>query len=666
MTPIADAAAFLAPTWPVFPCDALKHPLTPRGFKDAVREPDIARSLFRRPEAVLIGVPTGEESGLAVWDFDTKHDGAGLKWLAENEHRIPRTRRHGTPSGGVHLLFRYPRGVPFNNSAGYIHKITGKLMGVALGVDTRGNGGYICAPPSPNYTILDDAMPAEMPQWMIDAYLNRKSTPPAPEPAPYTAPRAGIPDRYAEAALKGECEAVSGTPEGGRNHQLNVSAVKLGSLVAAGALDRRTVEYELKRAALHAGLDQIEAEKTIASGLGYGLTQPRQIPERPTRMEPRKAPPVEYDPETGEILDNPTELRDGEPRPFDLLWFADIRPSLDAKDFVQGVLVEGSAAVVYGESNAGKTFWATDLALHVAAGKEWNGRRVEQGGVIYCVLEGGVGFRNRVTAWRSAHRPDGAVHFAAIQSGMNLLQPEADTPRLIATIKQAAERIGQPVKLIVIDTLSRAFSGGNENASEDMGLLVKNMDLIRAETGACVLFIHHSGKDQAKGARGHSLLRAAIDTEVEVKADETSGIKTATTVKQREIKKGEVFSFTLEVVELGKNQHRESVTTCVVRPSQEAPVTQAKLSAGARFGLVTLSDAIVTTGRPAMSRDYPEGVRIVALEAWRKEFYARSHLDTTDAKRQAFHRAVKDLRDAKAVGVLNDYAWLTKGDGDAK
>ena len=87
--------------------------------------------------------------------------------------------------------------------------------------------------------------------------------------------------------------------------------------------------------------------------------------------------------------------------------FDDIEPVLDANDFVQGVLMEGSAAVTYGESNAGKTFWTTDLALHVAAGKEWNGRRVEQGGVVYCVLERGIGFRNRVAGWRSAHGVDG-------------------------------------------------------------------------------------------------------------------------------------------------------------------------------------------------------------------------------------------------------------------
>jgi len=264
----------------------------------------------------------------------------------------------------------------------------------------------------------------------------------------------------------------------------------------------------------------------------------------------------------------------GDPAPeaaLPLLWFDEIEPVLDAKDFVQGVLTEGGAAVVYGESNGGKTFWTTDLALHVAAGKEWNGRRVDQGGVVYCVLEGGHGFRNRVSAWRRAHAPEGGLPFAAIPSAINLLDPDADTERLINTIKAAQARIGRPVKLVVIDTLSRALAGGNENAPDDMGALVMNMDRVRAETGACVLFVHHSGKDAAKGARGHSSLRAAIDSEFEVVADADTDARSATVVKQRDMPKGAVFGFRLEQITLGFNQHGEPVTTCTVQSQMASP-----------------------------------------------------------------------------------------------
>jgi KaiC/GvpD/RAD55 family RecA-like ATPase len=244
---------------------------------------------------------------------------------------------------------------------------------------------------------------------------------------------------------------------------------------------------------------------------------------------------------------------------------------LDAKDFVQGVLIEGSSAVVYGESNAGKTFWTVDLALHVAAGMEWNGRRIEQGGVVYCALEGSAGFLNRVCAWKNAHEiVETNIPFTAVPAALNLLDPEADTPRLINAIKRASAGCGMPVKMVVIDTLSRAMAGGNENAPDDMGALVRNMDQIRQECKVCVLFVHHSGKDAAKGARGHSLLRAAIDTEIEVRTNDVSGQKSALVVKQRELKKGDVFRFSLDVIRLGKNQHGEDVTTCVVAKCEGA------------------------------------------------------------------------------------------------
>lgn len=341
--------------------------------------------------------------------------------------------------------------------------------------------------------------------------------------------------------------------------------------------------------------------------------------------------------------------------------FEDIQPCLDTSDFVQGVLTEGSAAVVYGESNAGKTFWTTDLALHVAAGMPWNGRRVEQGGVIYCALEGGGGFNNRVYAWKQAQGlEDASIPFRAIQQPINLLDPDADTKRLIATIKREADDMGGPVKLVVIDTLARAFAGGNENASEDMGLLVLNMDEIRAETGACVLFIHHSGKDAAKGARGHSSLRAALDTEIEVRAEEGSDIKTATTVKQREMKKGDVFAFRLEAVEVGRNRYGEPVTTCLICPANAAEVPEKKerLSPDAQEAHRCLCDLITERGEPGFA-GVPPGIPSVPLQWWSERYKARCKLGASaDTKKHAFSRAGSALQKFRKVATDGSRVWL--------
>lgn len=346
--------------------------------------------------------------------------------------------------------------------------------------------------------------------------------------------------------------------------------------------------------------------------------------------------------------------------PLPLVFLDQIEPSLDVMDFVQGVLVEKSAALVFGDSNAGKTFWTTDLSLHIAAGLIWNGCRVEQGSVIYCVLEGSRGFRNRVTAWKRKHGLEGAaVPFAVVEVPLNLLEPGADTARLIATVEAVAADLGLVVKLIVVDTLSRALAGGNESGSEDMGALVRNMDTIRAATGACVLFIHHSGKDTTKGARGWSGLRAAIDTEIEVVADEATGIATATVTKQRDMKKGGSFGFRLQTVVLGRNRHGEDVTTCTVEAVDSSLSRPARrpLPAQQAAALQVLQDAVAEHGE-AGHADVPSGVLSVPKECWRERFYEQMSDASQDTRKRAFSRAVDGLQDGAKVAASAGRVWL--------
>lgn len=248
-----------------------------------------------------------------------------------------------------------------------------------------------------------------------------------------------------------------------------------------------------------------------------------------------------------------------------IVWFKDVMPSIDVLDFVEDVLCEGQMSVVYGESNCGKTFFMTDVGLHVAWGKSWRGKQVEKGGVIYCALEGGHGIKNRIAAFRKAQGlMDADIPFAIVPITMNMLDPNADTPHLIELIKEAAITIAGPVKLVVIDTLARAMGGGNENAPDDMGAMVNNVDQVRQATGAHVTFVHHSGKDQARGARGHSSLRAATDTEIEIVKNEVTEISVATVTKQRELEIKGAFPFTLKQVDLGTNRRGKPVTSCIV------------------------------------------------------------------------------------------------------
>jgi len=179
---LAAALGYAARGWPVFPvhsvnadgtctCSDLncgspgKHPHTAHGFNDATTDlKKIKRWWQRWPEA-NVGIATGEESGVVVLDIDPDHGGVESLARLEAEHgALPDGPRVKSGGGGTHYYFGHP-GERLRNSAGK----------VGPGLDIRGDGGYIIAPPSRHVSgghyewqmPLDGQLLPEMPQWML-------------------------------------------------------------------------------------------------------------------------------------------------------------------------------------------------------------------------------------------------------------------------------------------------------------------------------------------------------------------------------------------------------------------------------------------------------------------------------------------------------------------
>ncbi len=265
--------------------------------------------------------------------------------------------------------------------------------------------------------------------------------------------------------------------------------------------------------------------------------------------------------------------------PFECIHHSDLADSEGAFDFVEDLLTDGAASVIYGASNSGKTFFAIDLGAHVATGRNWQEKEVEQGAVIYIALEGEQGAKNRIKAMqRRGILPEDAPFFLCF-SPVNLLDP-THPETIKRTIESASDTAGLPVRLIIIDTLARAMAGGDENSGKDMGEAVKTIDAVRKSTGAHVCIIHHCGKNLAKGARGHSSLRAAIDTEIEVIHPQDDKYRTATVVKQRDLAIMTPLVFSLEPVEVGINPRGKPITSCVVK-EESSIMAHVKGKAGA-------------------------------------------------------------------------------------
>jgi KaiC/GvpD/RAD55 family RecA-like ATPase len=347
----------------------------------------------------------------------------------------------------------------------------------------------------------------------------------------------------------------------------------------------------------------------------------------------------------------------------DPIWFEDIQPPTKSAALVKGVLDECGMSVLYGESGAGKTFFTLDLALHIALGWEWRGHKVRQGGVIYIAAEGQNGIRKRIEAFRQQHDlKNAAPPFALIPTGVDLLNPDADTTPLIMKVKEAAERF--PIKLVVIDTLARAMAGGNENASDAMGAFIRNVDRIRQETGAHVLIVHHSGKDAAKGARGHSSLRAATDTEIELTSDGDTGIKTACIKKQKDGEEGIQFVFRLDGLIIGKDEDGDPIRSCVVHHEEAGACGSTKSKKGKppspeqQAALDILRNIMIEKGRSVTHNAIPRGVTAVTLDEWGEAARRGELVAEGGVGRSAWFRTRAALRGKHLIGMQDGYVWL--------
>lgn len=270
-------------------CKPGKHPRLPNGLHGASKDRKLIAEWWARWPQANIGVATGAVSGIFVVDVDVSGDKVGHDSIKALEASIPggfpQTAVQGTGSGGLHYFFKHPGGRMVNTG--------GKRLGKDL--DARGDGGYVLVPGSNHasggrYHWVEGNEPwtrgmADAPDELV-AKLRPAEAKPVERNDTF-----GVTDAqrsYAQKALEDEAAIVAGCGAGGRNDTLNSAALKMGRLVAAGALDGYAVEAALMDAAAACGLNRGEAKETFGNGFKAGLKQPRDLSEigqRPERSE---------------------------------------------------------------------------------------------------------------------------------------------------------------------------------------------------------------------------------------------------------------------------------------------------------------------------------------------------------------------------------------------
>ncbi|WP_119462924.1 AAA family ATPase [Rhodospirillaceae bacterium SYSU D60014] len=623
----------------------------------ATRDPEQIKAWGARWPTANIGISTsrfGDDGALLVIDADNKSgkDGDGeLAKLMEAGRELSPTYTQATPTGGHHYVFRCPAAVKQGANV------------LAPGVDIRSKGGYIVAAGSvteKGVYVGDDRPVAPAPQWLIDRCGR------APERAEKTVePVPGIdPERAAERAKRYLLEEAPLATEGagGDSTTYTVACRVKDFGVDEPHCLQLMVEHWNGRCSPPWPLDELE--KKVANAFSYGAERPGSAaPE--SQFEPVNDVGATAAIEAPNVrAKESSDLKASRPK-LTLTRLQDIRPAAKKVWLIGDVLGQEEMSVVYGAPGEGKTFLATHLATCISTGSPFYGRPVLQGGVVIVAGEGEAALFRRLLAIRkhcglNADEPLGVI---TSDLGMNLYRSESDAPEIISRVREFERETGAKVRLIIIDTLASVTSGADENSAKDMTALHEKCHIIRKQTKANVLLVHHTGKNEANGPRGHSSLEGRVDTMLYVSKPNVK------IQKQRDGETGETFTFDLEPVTI----------ECLDGSLDTVPVFKEVAAADARLALhiegrtkdayEALQQALDSDGEPApegVGWGAPKGARIVSAKRWQAAFYEKMADSTPEVKRRTFSRAVEQLVKSRLVRTSDEkqldrrFAWIVR------
>ena len=337
-----------------------------------------------------------------------------------------------------------------------------------------------------------------------------------------------------------------------------------------------------------------------------------------------------------------------------LVPFDKIKLGTERRYLVKGLIPREGLTLLWGPPKCGKSFWATDLALHIALGWDYRGRKVVGGPAVYCAFEGAFGFGARIEAFRQKFLAEDAagVRFFLVPITLDLVR---DQKELVAAIRATLGN-ARPAT-VVLDTLNRSLNG-SESSDEDMGAYVKAADAIREEFRCAIIVVHHCGINDSR-PRGHTSLTGAADAQLAVKRDEANNI-IVTVEWMKDGQEGDYLVSSLEVVEIGLDEDGEPISSCVIVPVEGMAPTRKKpkLAPVPRAGLRYLHEIIAEAGQAAPpSSHIPTGVKGVTSMAWRDRLEKVGIINPEGNPREQFKRIRVTLLNEGAIGIWEDFVW---------
>ena len=358
---------------------------------------------------------------------------------------------------------------------------------------------------------------------------------------------------------------------------------------------------------------------------------------------------------------------DDEPR-FGLIRLDALVNDLKGADFLIKPLFERNCTgTVYGESDAYKSLFMTDVSLHLASGTTYHGHNVHQCPAVYIAGEGHGGLGRRVAAWLARHRVDPTGVPFYLSTVPAALIEQGNTLEIAKIIKATCP---DNPGLIVVDTLATNIGGGDESDNKDISRLLSNVNLfLRIPTGACVAIVAHVGHADKERERGGDSLRGNVDFRILVRRDGPPDERRCS-IHCRKTKDGPPFppmAFRADVVSLPGvfDSEGEQATSLVLESVDYVPPADVKtLPEKTEQCLVILRDLHDQAAGNLVAGGYaPDGARVES-NTWFQECDRKKVIcgKNTASKRAQFRRIKSALRKDGFIEADGNFVTVTQMD----
>ena len=304
---------------------------------------------------------------------------------------------------------------------------------------------------------------------------------------------------------------------------------------------------------------------------------------------------------------------------------------------------------VYGATGTAKSALCLYMADLMSRGRPLFGHIVTKKlRVIYVVLEGQGGMPARLRALEESTGQEISENLTFVYEQLSINQEED-----VAEFADLVNRTGG-TDVIIVDTLNRASLGADENRSSDMGRIIFGASYIQEKTNSLVILVHHSGKDESRGMRGHSSAASAMDVIIEVKRD-GNGKRWWRLEKAKDGEDGISHSFELKVIDLGVDDLGLPLSSVTIQELDGAgPSTQKQASLGKNQLAVLVRFKLLMAGLSITEPDGPTGVTYADCVLHCKECVdVKDARHRTERVKEALNSLIKSGHIAESSGLLS-------------